>query len=185
MANIEVTNLHQLARTICHRIGWNGKIVDDSEMSEIWDDVLENSPANEFDRAFITSEFSDIVDPMGLETEEDYLTAVRSGKSRISRKQRKALWQLFLQFKRALNKRNLLTFDGIIHQARLAVEQGKFTGFRYVLVDGKRQLFHVAKDNPNYSLFEHSPEAFTAQGNRLSSASTVSAYGSSLRTCLR
>ncbi len=52
-------------------------------------------------------------------------------------------------------------------------------------LDCKRQLFHVAKDNPNYSLFEHSPEAFTAQGNRLSSASTVSAYGSSLRTCLR
>ncbi len=90
---IEVTNLHQLARTVCHCINWKGKIAEDSDISEIWDDILKADPIPEFDRESITSEYSEIADPMGLETEEDYLTAVRSGKPRISRKQRKQLWQ--------------------------------------------------------------------------------------------
>lgn len=34
-----------------------------------------------------------------------------------------------------LLKRNLLTFEGAVHQARLAVEQGSFPKFRYVLAD--------------------------------------------------
>lgn len=32
-------------------------------------------------------------------------------------------------------KRNILTFEGSIHQARLFVEQDNFQKFRYVLVD--------------------------------------------------
>ena len=33
------------------------------------------------------------------------------------------------------DRRNMLTFEGVVHQARLAVEQGKFSKYRYVLVD--------------------------------------------------
>jgi superfamily I DNA/RNA helicase len=36
---------------------------------------------------------------------------------------------------RALKKRNLLTFEGAIHQARLAVENDNFRRYRHVLVD--------------------------------------------------
>lgn len=132
---IEVTNLHQLARTICHRIGWKGKIVEDSDMSVIWSSVLASGIPEGFERSFVVSEFEEIVDPMGLTTEEEYLTVVRSGRSRISRKQRKSLWNAFVQVKRELTRRNLMTFEGLVHQARMAVQQGNFGGFRHVLVD--------------------------------------------------
>ena len=72
---------------------------------------------------------------MGIDNEESYLTAVRSGRKRIGRKQRKQLWKVFAEFQRELAKRNMLTFEGVVHQARLAVEQGKFPKYRYVLVD--------------------------------------------------
>jgi len=36
---------------------------------------------------------------------------------------------------RELAKRNLLTFEEVVHQVRLVVEQGKFPKYRYVLVD--------------------------------------------------
>lgn len=133
--HIEVTNLHQLARTICHRVGWKGKIAESSDIEAIWNNVFAAAGEQEFDRDFIASEYEEIVDPMGVDTEEAYLTVIRSGRKRVSRAQRKALWRLFIQFNRELSKRNMLTFDGVIHQARQGVEQGKFDRFRHVLVD--------------------------------------------------
>jgi superfamily I DNA/RNA helicase len=42
---------------------------------------------------------------------------------------------VFRAFQRGLKKRNILTFEGAIHQARLSVEQGNFQKYRHVLVD--------------------------------------------------
>lgn len=57
---------------------------------------------------------------------------VRSGRPRLVRKQ---LWPLYADFQRELIRRNLLTFEGVVHQARLAVENGQFPRYRHVLVD--------------------------------------------------
>lgn len=134
---IEVTNLHALARTICTRSGWRGRIADDSEINEIWDQIF-SEPGLEvgsFDQVFFQKEFRDIVDPMGIYSEDDYLTCVRSGRPRVSRKQRKEIWPVMVEFISALKKRNLLTFEGAVHQARLACEQGGFSEYAHVLVD--------------------------------------------------
>ena len=45
------------------------------------------------------------------------------------------MWAIFRMFQRGLHKRNLLTFDGAINQARLAVEHGNFQPYAHVLVD--------------------------------------------------
>jgi len=134
---IEVTNLHQLARTICQRSGWRGKIAEDEDRKEIWDVIFDKHKDVGFDYSlkFLIEEYDQIVDRMGIDNEDSYLTIVRSGRPRLSRKQRKVLWKVFTGFQRELAKRNLLTFEGVVHQARLAVEQGKFPKYRYVLVD--------------------------------------------------
>ena len=136
-AHIEVTNLHQLARTIAFRGGWRGKVAEESDLSDIWKNVLKRNEhdISDFDPDFIVSEFAEIVDRMGIDSEEAYLTVVRSGRARLVRKQRKLLWPVFADVYRELTKRNLLTFEGVVHQARLAVEQGKFPRYRHVLVD--------------------------------------------------
>jgi superfamily I DNA/RNA helicase len=64
-----------------------------------------------------------------------YLSTVRSDRPRISRAQRRAAWPVFRAFKRGLKKRNLLTFEGAVHEARLAAEQGNFHRYAHVLVD--------------------------------------------------
>lgn len=136
-SRIEVTNLHQLARTISFRCGWRGKIAEDSDLVQIWDQVLAKAAFRElgFDRAFIVAEFDEVVDGMGIDSEDAYLTTVRSGRPRVGRIQRKQLWKVFADFQRELVRRNLLTFEGVVHQARLAVEQGQFPRYRNVLVD--------------------------------------------------
>ena len=134
--NIEVTNLHALARTICSRSGWKGRIARDEELDEIWENVcqstIEELPMSQNE---LRKEYEDVIDSNGIDTEDDYLTCVRSGRPRISRRQRRQLWPVFREFQRALKKRNILTFDGAVHQSRLAVEQGNFPVYTHVLVD--------------------------------------------------
>jgi len=135
---IEVTNLHALARTICTRGGWRGKVASGPTIDEIWEDVLtpiSGPRATGFTAGFIREEYEEVIDPMGIASEDDYLTAVRTGRPRLSRPQRKQLWPQFSSFQRELKKRNLLTFDGLIHQARLALEKGDFPHYEHVLVD--------------------------------------------------
>lgn len=134
---IEVTNLHQLARTICARAQWQGKIAEKEDLQSIWQKVLAMPVASELDfsEEFIRDEFERVIDPMGITTEEDYLTVVRSGRKPLRRKQRKALWKVFVEVRRQLSGRNMLTFDGLIRQAREVVEGGDFPRYRYVLVD--------------------------------------------------
>ena len=134
--HIDVTNLHQLARTICQRGGATGRVAEDSDKDAIWSQVFDSvTDENEFDQKFIRDEYEQIIDRMGLDNEEDYLTTVRTGRPRMIRKQRKKLWPYFSAVQKGLIKRNLLTFEGTVHQARLVVEQGRFSKYRYVLVD--------------------------------------------------
>lgn len=133
---IEVTNLHALARTICSRAGWKGRIAEDEELGQIWDEVwLGHADELPMSKEELRLEYEQVIEPNGIDEEEAYLSAVRSGRPRISREQRRAAWPVFRSFLRGLKKRNLLTFEGAIHEARLAVEQGRFTRYAHVLVD--------------------------------------------------
>jgi mRNA-degrading endonuclease RelE of RelBE toxin-antitoxin system len=134
---IEVTNLHALARTICGRSGWKGRIAEDDELRQIWKEVWLAQSLTELPlgQEQMEQEYDQVIDANGIDEEETYLTTVRTGRPRITREDRRAAWPIFRAFQRGLKKRNLLTFEGAIHQARLAVEQGKFTRYNHVLVD--------------------------------------------------
>jgi superfamily I DNA/RNA helicase len=133
---IEVTNLHALARTICNRSGWKGRIAEDEELTQIWAEVwVGYSDELPLSKEEMRLEYELVIDPNGIDDEETYLGTVRSGRPRITRAQRKQAWPVFRAFQRGLKKRNLLTFEGAIHEARLAVDQGNFTQYAHVLVD--------------------------------------------------
>ena len=132
---IEVTNLHQLARTICLRSDWRGRIADDQDQDELWAAVLPGAEIGEFESGFVKDEYDSVIDAMGIESEEEYFTVVRTGRPRLSRQQRRRLWPTFLEFNRLLRKKGLLTFEGTVHQARMIVENGGFPTYRHVLVD--------------------------------------------------
>jgi superfamily I DNA/RNA helicase len=135
--HIEVTNLHALSRTICTRSGWKGRIGDDEAFDAIWGSIWANPELGQLPMAQdeMVKEYWQVIDANGIDNEEDYLTTVRSGRPRISRRQRRQAWPVFRAFQRGLKKRNILTIEGAIHQARLAVGQGNFDKYRHVLVD--------------------------------------------------
>ena len=134
---IEAVNLHRLARVICDRAGWKGRIGEDKDYDAIWASVRANPELGELPMDFedLIDEYWQVIDANGIDSEEGYLTAVRTGRPKMTRSQKKKAWPVFLSFQRGLKKRNLLTFEGAVHQARLAVEAGNFKKFRHVLVD--------------------------------------------------
>lgn len=133
---IDVTNLHALARAICSGAGWKGRIAEDDEIALIWNEVwLGHSEALPLSKEELQREYELVIAPNGIDEEEVYLTTIRSDRPRITRQQRRAAWPVFRAFQRGLKKRNLLTFDGAVHEARLAAEQGNFRRYAHVLVD--------------------------------------------------
>lgn len=134
---IQVTNLYALARTICLRAGWKGRVADAAAIREIWDAVFAQSDqaTPPLGTDFVREEFDEIIDPMGISSEDDYLTVVRTGRPRLTREQRRAVWPFIYAFQREIKRRGMLTFDGMIHEARLVVEAGNFPRYRHVLVD--------------------------------------------------
>ena len=135
---IDVTNLHALARTICSRAGWKGRIIESSELDSLWEQVLQQFSDLPLSNSEMRLEFDLVIDANGIDSEDDYLTTVRSGRPtspRLTRADRRAAWAVFREFRRALKKQDLLTFEGAIHQARLAATSGKFNAYEHVLVD--------------------------------------------------
>lgn len=134
---IEVTHLNQLARTICLRGGWKGRLASPEELAELWKEVWADPETTNLpiSKADLEEEFNLVVDANGIDSEEGYLTTVRTGRARMGRKQRRDAWNIFKAYQRLLLKRNLLTFEGTVHQARLVVEQRNFSQYRHVLAD--------------------------------------------------
>jgi hypothetical protein len=62
---IEVTNLHALARTICSRSGWKGRIGDDEELDQVWEEVWLDPSLGELpmDKAELRREYELVIDP--------------------------------------------------------------------------------------------------------------------------
>ena len=134
---IDVTHLNQLARTICIQGGWIGRIASPEERSNLWEEVWAAPTMTDLpmQKTELQQEFNLVVDANGINSEEDYLTTRRTGRPRMGRKQRRAAWPIFQAYKRLLLKRNLFTFEGAVHQARLVVENGSFSKYRHVLAD--------------------------------------------------
>ena len=96
----------------CTRLGTG--ILKGADWEEVWLSMLKSCRC----RKKLQREYELVIDPNGIDDEEAYLTAIRSGRPRVSRQQRRAAWSVFRAFQRSLKKRNLLTFDGAIHEAR-------------------------------------------------------------------
>ncbi|MDB2686769.1 UvrD-helicase domain-containing protein [Mariniblastus sp.] len=136
LSTVDITNLHTLSRTICSRAKWNGRIAEQEDMKQVWESVWQaHTDELPMSRQEMQLEYERVIEQNGIDSEDDYLTAVRSARPRITRKDRRSAWPVFQSLKRELKKRQLLTFEGAIHEARLAVEQGNFAKYQHVLVD--------------------------------------------------
>ncbi len=133
---IQIMNLHKLAFKICKENGVSLRIPELRDMQTVWDKVFDlNLPETGFTREFICDEYDQIVDRMGLETLDDYLSVVRKGRQRLVKNQREQIWPYFAACRKHLDAAGFISFEGVIQRARNLIEDGKPVKYRYVLVD--------------------------------------------------
>lgn len=133
---IEVINLHKLAHDICKRAGIGTSVITKEGVDACWEKVfIDLGHDNEFSPTFIRDEYDQIIDRMGIENEAQYLTAIRTGRPRIMKKQRQAIWPYFSAFQKYTAESGMTTFEGVVHQARMIAEKKRTEHYRHVLVD--------------------------------------------------
>jgi len=135
LAGIEVKNLHRLALEILNKSGWHGTIIQNSQKKELLQSVLNQRGQNDIDISFLINEFDLVIDKAGIDTEEAYLTAVRTGRPRLDRKQRKILWPIIHILQEKILSHNLFTFNDLTRKAINILEKKKTILYRHVLVD--------------------------------------------------
>ncbi len=152
---VTVTNVYSFARTLCQRREWRGDIKLPSELKDVWEKEIESLAHCPLSKDELKEEFERIVDPMGLGIGDDdaYLSTVRTGMKRISRKQRKQVWESLTEFMEHMG--NNLTPNGAVRQAYLALKALRETNgdkrleilpgnFAHVLVDEVQDLSLIA-----------------------------------------
>lgn len=135
--NIEIISLYNLARSICSSNQLHKAVLEPTEQESIWNNIIPNADNSYLPLTLeeIKKEYRVIVDSNGIDSEEAYLTVARTGQKPLKREDRKKLWAVFNHFQLELKNRNKFTPDGIIHEARLLVENQKYKSFTHILVD--------------------------------------------------
>lgn len=123
---IEVTNLHSWATSLLQTRGIKARTPTREQEETAWMEATAADPRDTFRASFYKTEWSEVVQAQGILEEVDYLRARRAGRgTRLSREQRKLVWQVLSTFRRALQRHGLMDHADVIREARLLIEHGK------------------------------------------------------------
>ena len=117
LQNIEVVNLDSWVHNFLSKHGYKNQIVYDDKTKDLWDKalVLKNNDLNLAD-SFFKEEWSRIIQQQGIVTLEEYIKASRIGRgTKLNRKQRKLIWEVFEEYRYLLTSKNFKEIDDAIN----------------------------------------------------------------------
>ena len=119
---------------------WPTKVLKD-----LWEQALLQSPDG-FTTQFFREEWEYVVQPQGCASFEDYKKAKRAGRGvRLSRKQRRAIWPVFEEYRNLLEARGLRESVGAMRDAVSLLESRRVpSAYRTILVDEAQDMSTVA-----------------------------------------
>ena len=126
LKKVEVRNLDRWVYEFLHRKGYRERIAYSDETDALWDDVLAALPPElSLPESFFKEEWERVIQPQSVTTLSDYLRASRIGRgTRLSRTQRKMVWEVMEEYRSLLEKRNLNEPADAMRDARALVESG-------------------------------------------------------------
>jgi hypothetical protein len=114
LERMEVSALDAVGRRLYEKRFGKVRVAEVATIRELLTEAGKGSP---FSVRFLCAEWEEIVDAWQLTTWEEYRTAVRLGrKSRLTEKQRAALWEIFATVQAELATRGLITASAIFHK---------------------------------------------------------------------
>lgn len=122
---IEVKHLQEVARDVLSARGIKmPPAARDKQVRDAWDSAT-NHTALEFSPIFYQEEWVRVVQAEDVLTLDDYLKARRAGRGqRLTRTQRRHVWEVLSEYRRALDAAGYCEHADIVREARLSLERG-------------------------------------------------------------
>jgi AAA domain/UvrD-like helicase C-terminal domain len=143
MDRLEVLHLHAWAVRFLRSLGLTVEIASHDTIEACWEEAVVEATDPSWDTGFFRLEWEQVVQANGIQTQDEYLRVLRTGRGRtVSRPQRARIWKVFEHYRHALAKRNQQEWLEVIQTARRHLEEKKAKlPYRAVVVD-ESQDFH-------------------------------------------
>ena len=104
MKRIEVVNLDEWVWSFLKRNRYDYRIAIGKATQDLWGKALSLTPEG-YQESFFREEWERVVQPQGIDTLREYLKCSRTGRgTRLTRRQRKEIWQVFEEYRRLLDE---------------------------------------------------------------------------------
>jgi hypothetical protein len=104
MKRIEVVNLDEWVWNFLKRNGYSFRMAVGKVTKDLWEKALSLSLEG-YQESFFREEWERVIQPQGIDTLREYLKCSRTGRgTRLTRKQRKEIWQVFEEYRRLLDE---------------------------------------------------------------------------------
>ena len=146
MAKIEIKNFDQWVYEFLSANGYENRIIYGNQKQKLWDDALlvKSTELDTFSEIFFKEEWERVIQPQSINSLNDYIKASRVGRgTRLSRKQRKAIWEIFEEYRILLLAKNYKEPSDAMRDARVLIEQGKLKEKYGAIVIDEAQDFNA------------------------------------------
>jgi superfamily I DNA/RNA helicase len=143
LRRIEVVNLDKWVTDFLKQNGYEYEIDYGNRTSPLWEKALELIPPKlSLPNSFYREEWVGIVQQQGIRSFAEYQVASRVGRGvRLSRKDRKLVWQVFEEYRLLLNERGLREPDDAMQDARMILQsKGNILSYRAIIVDEAQDM---------------------------------------------
>ena len=125
LSKIEVKNLDQWVYEFLTKHGYKNEIVYSNKTDELWESALTSKPENlEVEDSFFKEEWERVVQSNSVNTLNDYIKVSRAGRgTRLSRTQRKLIWEVFEEYKLLLSNKNYKEPSDAMRDVRVILQQ--------------------------------------------------------------
>jgi superfamily I DNA/RNA helicase/mRNA-degrading endonuclease RelE of RelBE toxin-antitoxin system len=127
MERIEVQSIDSLAKEIVEKA--SGRRIwrvgsEDKKLKAIWEKAMAKFQWTERDLSFLKNEYERVIQQSGVETWAQYLDTTRVGrKRRISRAERKKIWDTIVEVRSLMEQKNLYEYTDVLRKARIWLEE--------------------------------------------------------------
>jgi superfamily I DNA/RNA helicase len=145
LRKIEVINLDALVKRFMEKHGYkiNYTFLNKEKAQEIWDNALIFMPSEgNLSESFFREEWDKVVQPQNITNLEGYLQARRVGRGvQLSRSMRKAVWDVFEDYRIKLNDAGLKESEDVYRDALTLIAKDHILApYTHILVDEAQDL---------------------------------------------
>jgi len=143
MHRIEVVNLDRWVSGFLRKNRYTYDIDYGKRTKSLWENALTLAPSElGLDDSFYREEWDRVIQPQAISSFSEYLKASRVGRGiRLTRRNRKAIWPVFEEYRLLLNENNLREVDDAMRDAcALLSDKGDVLPYKSVIVDEAQDM---------------------------------------------